>query len=79
MDRKPRSNVGNMSFNISKNGNFQRKGEPDDETIEHIAAFTGRYESDEDSCDEDITFDELASTYKEYRSHKRARDGGYYI
>ncbi|KAK2402298.1 gag-protease polyprotein [Trifolium repens] len=46
--------------NISKNGNVQRKGEPDDETVEHIAAFTGRYESDED-----ITFDELASTYKE--------------
>ncbi|KAK2403776.1 gag-protease polyprotein [Trifolium repens] len=54
-----------MKNNISKNGNVQRKGEPDDETVEHIAAFTGRYESDEDSCDEDITFDELASTYKE--------------
>ncbi|KAK2382273.1 hypothetical protein QL285_069821 [Trifolium repens] len=65
MDRKQRSNVENMSFNISKNGNVQRKGEPDDETVEHIAAFAGRYESDEDSCDEDITFDELASTYKE--------------
>ncbi|KAK2430380.1 hypothetical protein QL285_024221 [Trifolium repens] len=65
MDRKPRPNVENMSFNISKNSNVQRKGEPDDETVEHIAAFTGRYESDEDSCDEDITFDELASTYKE--------------
>ncbi|KAK2417586.1 gag-protease polyprotein [Trifolium repens] len=54
-----------MKNNISKNGNVQRKGEPDDETVEHIAAFTGRYESDEDSCNEDITFDELASTYKE--------------
>jgi hypothetical protein len=51
-----------MKNNISKNGNVQRKGEPD---VEHIAAFTGRYESDEDSCNEDITFDELASTYKE--------------
>ncbi|KAK2452208.1 gag-protease polyprotein [Trifolium repens] len=51
--------------NISKNGNVQRKGEPGDETVEHIAAFTGRYESDEDSCDENITFDELSSTYKE--------------
>ncbi|KAK2430042.1 hypothetical protein QL285_028420 [Trifolium repens] len=65
MDRKPRPNVENMSFNIGKNSNVQRKGEVDDETVEHIAAFTGRYESDEDSCDEDITFDELASTYKE--------------
>ncbi|KAK2351719.1 hypothetical protein QL285_096927 [Trifolium repens] len=65
MDIKPRPNVENMSFNISKNSNVQRKGEPDDETVEHITAFTGRYESDEDSCDEDITFDELASTYKE--------------
>ncbi|KAK2375776.1 gag-protease polyprotein [Trifolium repens] len=54
-----------MKNNISKNANVQRKGEPGDETVEHIAAFTGRYESDEDSCDEDITFDELASTYKE--------------
>ncbi|WJX81112.1 hypothetical protein P8452_64034 [Trifolium repens] len=54
-----------MKNNISKNGNAQRKVEPDDETVEHIAAFIGRYESDEDSCDEDITFDELASTYKE--------------
>ncbi|KAK2392554.1 gag-protease polyprotein [Trifolium repens] len=54
-----------MKNNISKNGNVQRKGEPNDEIVEHIAAFTGRYESDEDSCNEDITFDELASTYKE--------------
>ena len=65
MDRKPRPNVENMSFNISKNSNVQRKGEPDDETIEHVAAFIGRYESDEDSSDEDITFDELAASYKD--------------
>ncbi|KAK2369245.1 hypothetical protein QL285_082393 [Trifolium repens] len=65
MDRKPRPNVENMSFNISKNSNVQRKGEPDDETVEHVAAFIGRYESDEDSSDEDITFDELAASYKD--------------
>jgi hypothetical protein len=58
MDRKPRPNVENMSFNISKNSNVQRKGEPDDETVENVASFIGRYESDEDSSDEDITFDE---------------------
>ncbi|KAK2422833.1 hypothetical protein QL285_033334 [Trifolium repens] len=65
MDRKPRPNVENMSFKISKNSDVQRKGEPNDEAAKHVAAFTGRYESDEDSCDEEVTYEELLTSYKE--------------
>jgi hypothetical protein len=76
MDRKPRPNVENMSFDISNNSDVQRKartkekpnqgkGEPDEETAKHVAAFIGRCESDEDSCDEDVSFEELTSSYKE--------------
>jgi chromosome segregation ATPase len=54
-----------MSFNISKNSNVQRKGGPNDETAEHVAAFTGRYEYDEDSCDEEVTYEELLTSYIE--------------
>jgi cation transport regulator ChaB len=53
MDRKARPNVENMSFDIIKNSDVKRKGEPNDETAKHVAAFTGRCESDEDSCDDD--------------------------
>ena len=39
-------------------------GETDDETAKHVTAFTGRYESDEDSCDEDVSYEELVASYK---------------
>jgi hypothetical protein len=66
MDRKPRPNVGNMSFNINKNIDVQRKCELDDEASKHVAAFFGRHEPDDESCDEDISYEELASVANSY-------------
>ncbi|KAI5390946.1 hypothetical protein KIW84_075988 [Lathyrus oleraceus] len=39
--------------------------EIDDETAKHVTAFTSRYESDDDSCDEDVSYKELVASYKE--------------
>lgn len=41
------------------------EGEIDDETAKHVTAFTSRYESDEDSCDGDVSYEELAISYRE--------------
>lgn len=41
------------------------EGEIDDETAKHVTPFTGRYETDEDSCDENINYEELSASYKE--------------
>ena len=76
MDRKPRPNVENMSFDIINNSDVQRKArtkekpnqgkcEPGEETVKHVAAFIGRCESDEDSCDENVSYKKLASSYEE--------------
>jgi uncharacterized protein YpuA (DUF1002 family) len=39
--------------------------EVESETVKHITALTGVYMSDEESCDEELTFDVLAASYKE--------------
>ncbi|PNX91973.1 gag-protease polyprotein [Trifolium pratense] len=39
--------------------------EVESETTKHITALTGVYMSDEESCDEELTFDALAASYKE--------------
>jgi hypothetical protein len=76
MDRKPRPNVENMSFDIINNSDVQRKertnenpyqgkGEPGEETAKHVTTFTSRCDSDEDSCDEDVSYEEFVSSYKE--------------
>lgn len=39
--------------------------EPDDETSKHVTTFIRRCESNEDSCDQDISYDELVDSYKE--------------
>ncbi|MCI00186.1 gag-pol polyprotein, partial [Trifolium medium] len=49
MDRKTRT----------KEKPNQGKYEPGEETVKHVAAFIGRCESDEDSCDEDVSYEEL--------------------
>jgi hypothetical protein len=36
-----------------------------DEIAKHVTAFTGRYEFDKDSCDEDVSYEELVASYKE--------------
>jgi hypothetical protein len=38
--------------------------EPDDETTKHVTAFTGGCESDEHYSDDDVSYDELADSYK---------------
>ncbi|XP_050878662.1 uncharacterized protein LOC127082468 [Lathyrus oleraceus] len=76
MDRMSRPNVKNMSFDISKNNDSHRKarreenpnqgkGETDDETAKHVTSFTSRYEYDEDSCAEDVSYEEFSASYKE--------------
>ena len=37
------------------------ESEPEDEVAKHVNALTGRYESDEDSCDEEISYEELVT------------------
>lgn len=40
------------------------EGELDDEIAKHFTAFNGRCESDKDSCDDDVSYDEFADSYK---------------
>lgn len=41
------------------------ESELEDEASKHVTALTGRYESDEDSCDEELSYEELATSYRE--------------
>ena len=41
------------------------ESEVEDEAIKHVTALTRRYESNEDSCDEEVSYDELVASYKE--------------
>lgn len=41
------------------------ESEPEDEYDKHVTALTGRYESDEDSCNEELSYEELATSYRE--------------
>lgn len=41
------------------------EGETNDENAKHVTAFTCRYGSGEDSCNEDASYEELVSSYKE--------------
>ncbi|MCH92223.1 gag-pol polyprotein, partial [Trifolium medium] len=88
VDRRPVTNVKNISLDISKNTNAQRKprtdektnqvkgvqcheceddseGEVESEAVKNITALTGRYMYDTDSCDEEVSYEELAASYKE--------------
>ena len=38
------------------------ESETDDEAAKHVTALTGSYESDEDSCDEEVSYDEMATS-----------------
>jgi len=40
------------------------RGEHDDETTNHVMAFIGRCEFDEESCDDDVLYEELDDSYK---------------
>ena len=41
------------------------KSEHEDEAAKHVTALTRRYEYDEDSCGEEVSYKELAASYKE--------------
>ncbi|PNX93845.1 gag-protease polyprotein, partial [Trifolium pratense] len=40
-------------------------GECDDKTSKRVMAFIGKYDSDNESCDEEVSYEELADTYRE--------------
>ncbi|KAK2444414.1 hypothetical protein QL285_015442 [Trifolium repens] len=50
---------------IFGSNNDDYKGESVDEVANRVTAFTSKYESSEDSCDEDASYEELASSYRE--------------
>lgn len=41
------------------------ESEPEDEVVKQVTALIGRYKYDEDSCDEELSYEELDATYKE--------------
>jgi hypothetical protein len=63
-DKNSRPNVTNISFNISRNSESQR-GDRNDENSNHVIVLSGRYESDEESSNEGVSYEELAGSYKE--------------
>lgn len=42
--------------------NFESK--PEDEAAKHVTALNGRYESDEDSSDEEVSYEELVPSHR---------------
>lgn len=44
------------------------EGEVENEYAKDVTALTGRYMSDTESCDEDLTYEELAVSYKDLYS-----------
>lgn len=49
---------------VSWSDDDESEGEPDGETEKHVTTLTTRCESDVDSCDEDVSYEELADSYK---------------
>ncbi|XP_050920063.1 uncharacterized protein LOC127137667 [Lathyrus oleraceus] len=43
------------------------ESESKDEVVKHVTDLTGRYESDEDSCDEEVSYEEPGASYEELR------------
>ncbi|XP_050895373.1 uncharacterized protein LOC127101991 [Lathyrus oleraceus] len=88
MDRKSSPNVKNISkcptyLKKQKKGLFYSlpdddfEDETDDETAKHVTAFTGRYELEEGSCDEYVSYEEFLISYRELcvRSEKVCKIG----
>ena len=50
---------------ISWSNDDNSESELEDEAAKHVTSLTGRYESDEDSCDEELSYEELAAFYIE--------------
>lgn len=51
-----------LSFGLMINNS---ESEPEDEAAKYLTTLTGRYESDEDSCDKELSYEELADSYRE--------------
>jgi len=64
IDKTSRPNVQNISFNISRNSESQRR-DRNDKNFNHVTTLTGRYESDNESSDEEVSYEELYDSYKE--------------
>ena len=64
--KKSRPNVQNISFDISRNNESQRRGR-NDENSKHVTTLTGRCESDTESCDEELTYEEICKLLKKQK------------
>ena len=64
IDKNSRPNIQNISPNISRNSESQRR-DIIDENSNHVTALIGRYGSDEESSDGELTYAELDNSYKE--------------
>jgi len=62
IDKKSRPQ--NISFNISRNCESQRR-DKNDKNSNHVTTLTGRYESDNESSDEGVSYEKLYASYKE--------------
>jgi len=71
MDEKSRPNVQNISFDISRNIKSQRR-DKNDENSNHVTTLTGRFEYDNESSDEGISYEELVESFKEL--HTRSEE-----
>jgi len=71
IDKKSRPNVQNISFDIIINSESQRR-DINDENSNHVTTLTGRYDSDEESSDERVSYKELTESFKEL--HARSEE-----
>ncbi|GAU40405.1 hypothetical protein TSUD_136520 [Trifolium subterraneum] len=75
MDRRPRQNARHLATDMSRNiGNSRKtkidekpaqKEEGESEVAKHVTVLTGIVTSDTESCDEEVSYDELAETYRD--------------
>jgi hypothetical protein len=64
IDKKSRPNVQNIPSNISRNSESQRRDRNDVEYSNYVTALVGRCKSDEESDDEEATYEELLESFK---------------
>lgn len=52
-------------LSVSWSDEDNSESEPEDEADKHVTALTGRYEFDEDSCEEELSFEKLVASHRE--------------
>lgn len=57
--------INKKGLSVSWSDDDNSESEPDDEVAKYVSALAGRYESDEDSCDEEVSYEELDASYRE--------------